>query len=231
MNAPVCRRAGIVCIALAVVFSIFSGRLIYLQVGRHEELANEAAKTTAKKKIIPAVRGRILDAQGEALADNVPVYKVVVDGSLAPEDRGELAAILSRYVGMDEAKVSERIASKRRWIVVNPKLKLPASAVENLKQDLAAAKLRCVLYEREPLRSYPNESMLAHVLGYLDHNGRGIQGIEMMMEPYLRGEDGFVFTERDRTGREIVAYRGLERPARDGMTVQLTVDMGLQAIV
>ena len=231
MNAPVCRRAGIVCIALAVVFSIFSGRLIYLQVGRHEELAKEAAKTTAKEKIIPAVRGRILDAQGEALADNVPVYKVVVDGSLAPEDRGELAAILSRYVGMDEAKVSERIASKRPWIVVNPKLKLPAFAVENLKQDLAAAKLRCVLYEREPLRSYPNESMLAHVLGYLDHNGRGIQGIEMMMEPYLRGEDGFVFTERDRTGREIVAYRGLERPARDGMTVQLTVDMGLQAIV
>jgi cell division protein FtsI (penicillin-binding protein 3)/stage V sporulation protein D (sporulation-specific penicillin-binding protein) len=115
--------------------------------------------------------------------------------------------------------------------VVNPKLKVPASAVENLKQDLAAAKLRCVQYEREPLRSYPNESMLAHVLGYLDHNGRGIQGIEMMMEPYLRGEDGFVFTERDRTGREIVAYRGLERPARDGMTVELTVDMGLQAIV
>jgi len=53
----------------------------------------------------------------------------------------------------------------------------------------------------------------------------------MMMEPYLRGEDGFVYTARDRRGREIVAYRGIERPARDGMTVQLTVDMEMQALV
>ena len=230
MNAPVCRRAGIVCVALAVVFSVFSARLIYLQVGRHEELAQEAANTTAKKKIIPAVRGRILDAQGEVLADNVPIYKVVVDGSLLkPEDRGELAGILARHLEIPLDKVAERIDSRRPYIVV--KKKVAAAAVEALKQDLSQAKLRCVLYEREPLRSYPNENMLAHVLGYLDHNGRGIQGVEMMMEPYLRGEEGFVFTERDRTGREIVAYRGLERPARDGMTVQLTVDMGLQAIV
>ena len=231
MNAPVCRRAGLVCIVLAVVFSVYSARLIHLQVGRHEELAHQAAKTTAKKKIIPASRGRILDVHGEVLADNVPVYKPVVDGSLAPDDRGELVSILSRHLGTQEDKIAERIASKRPYIVVNPGLKVPASVVENLKQDLAAANLRCVLYEREPLRSYPNENMLAHVLGYIDHRGRGIQGVEMMMEPYLRGEDGFVFTERDRTGREIVAYRGLERPARDGMTVQLTVDMGLQAIV
>lgn len=231
MNAPFCRRAGIVCIALAVLFSIYSARLIHLQVGRHEELARAAAKTTAKEKVIPAVRGRILDAHGEVLADNVPVYKVVVDGSLAPDDRSELASILARHLAMEETKVAERIASRRPYIVVNPRLKVAASVVEELKRDLAAAKLRCVLYEREPLRSYPNESMLAHVLGYTDHNGRGIQGVEMMMEPYLRGEDGFVFTERDRTGREIVAYRGLERPARDGMTVQLTIDMGLQAIV
>ncbi|MFM8230041.1 MAG: peptidoglycan D,D-transpeptidase FtsI family protein, partial [Chthoniobacterales bacterium] len=229
MNAQICRRAGLVCVVLALVFSAFSARLIHLQVGMHEELSNEAARTTAKKKVIPATRGKIVDANGEVLADNVPVYKVVVDGSLAPEDRTGLVSILSRNLGMAEDKVAERIASKRPYIVV--KHGVEASAVESIKQELAAAKLRCVLYERSPKRSYPNESMLAHVLGFLDHEGRGIQGIEMMMEPYLRGEDGFVYTARDRTGREIVAYRGIERPARDGMTVQLTVDMGLQALV
>ncbi|MGA0110913.1 MAG: peptidoglycan D,D-transpeptidase FtsI family protein [Chthoniobacterales bacterium] len=231
MNAPICRRSGIVCIALAVVFSVFSARLIQLQVGCHEELARVAAQTTAKTKTIAATRGKIVDTRGEVLADNVPVYKVVVDGSLAPEDRGELAAILARHLDLPVEKVAARVASKRPYIVVDPRLKAPAAVVEDLKEDLAKADLRCVHYEREPRRSYPNENMLAHVLGYLDHNGKGIQGVEMMMEPYLRGEEGFVYTEKDRTGREIVAYRGLERPARDGMTVQLTVDMGLQAIV
>lgn len=230
MNAQICRRAGLVCVLLALVFSAFSARLIHLQVGKHEELAEEAARTTAKKKVMPATRGKIVDANGEVLADNVPVYKVVVDGSiLAPEDRATVADILSRNLGMPPEKVNERIDSKRPYIVV--KNGVEASAVETIKQELAAAKLRCVLYERSPKRSYPNESMLAHVLGFLDHEGRGIQGVEMMMEPYLRGEDGFVYTARDRTGREIVAYRGIERPARDGMTVQLTVDMRLQALV
>jgi cell division protein FtsI/penicillin-binding protein 2 len=96
---------------------------------------------------------------------------------------------------------------------------------------LAGAHLRGVMCEPEPRRFYPNEDRLGHVLGFLNHEGRGIQGVEMMMEPYLRGEDGFIYTERDRTGREIVAYRGHERPAKHGMTVELTIDMALQDIV
>lgn len=230
MNAQMCRRAGWVCIVIALVFSVYSARLVNLQVGRHEELADQAARTTAKKKVIAATRGKIVDANGEVLADNVPVYKIVVDGSLlAPGDRAALAGILARHLDMPQTKVSERISSKRPYIVVQNGVE--ASVVDKLKEELAAAKLRCVICEPSPKRSYPNESMLAHVLGYLDHEGRGIQGIEKMMEPYLRGEDGFVYTEKDGTGREIVAYRGVERPARDGMTVQLTVDMGLQAVV
>lgn len=230
MNAQICSRAGFVCILIALIFSAYSARLIHLQVGRHEELADEAARTTAKKKVITATRGKIVDVRGEVLADNVPVYKVVVDGSiLPPKDREALAGILARNLGMAPEKVAERISSDRRYIVV--KNGVEASAVENLKEELDAAQLRCVLYEHSPKRSYPNESMLAHVLGYLDHEGTGIQGVEKMMEPYLRGEDGFVYTEKDRRGREIVAYRGMERPARDGMTVELTVDMGMQAVV
>jgi cell division protein FtsI (penicillin-binding protein 3)/stage V sporulation protein D (sporulation-specific penicillin-binding protein) len=51
------------------------------------------------------------------------------------------------------------------------------------------------------------------------------------MEGYLRGIDGFRRIERDRTGREIVIYRGQEQAPRHGMNVQVTIDMGLQAIL
>jgi cell division protein FtsI (penicillin-binding protein 3)/stage V sporulation protein D (sporulation-specific penicillin-binding protein) len=73
--------------------------------------------------------------------------------------------------------------------------------------------------------------MLGHVLGFLDHEGVGIQGIEKTMEATLRGEDGFRYIEHDRTGREIMLYRGQEEPAVHGLNVRLTIDMGLQAIV
>ncbi len=228
MNAKTHRRAGIVCIALAVLLSIYSGRLIHLQVGKHEEYAREAAETTAKKRTVRAERGKITDSRGEILADNVPIYAVVVDGTLV-NDRARVAGILSRQLGQPLDQVASRIASSRPYIVVQRRV--AATTVEAIRAELAAAGLRGVLCEHEPMRNYPNENMLGHVLGFLDNEGRGIQGIEMMMEPYLRGEDGFVYTERDRTGREIVAYRGIERPARNGLTVRLTVDMELQAIV
>ena len=51
------------------------------------------------------------------------------------------------------------------------------------------------------------------------------------MDQYLRGEDGYRYIERDAQGREIVLYRGLERPPRNGCQVHLTIDMDLQTIV
>ena len=224
------RRAGVVCIVLAVVLSIYSGRLIHLQVGKHWEYAELAAAKTAKKKIVRAERGTITDIHGEPLAVNSPIYAVIVDGTLVKEeDRPQLSEILARHLDRPFKAVSERITSKRPYIVVQRKVS--ASAKSSLEDEINAAGLRGVFCEQEPKRHYPNETWLSHTLGFLNHEGKGIQGVEMMMDPYLRGEDGFVYTQRDRKGREIVAYRGIERSARHGMTVQLTVDMGLQAIV
>lgn len=228
MNFGTHKRAGVVCIAIAVVFSVYSARLIHLQVGKHEEYARQAADTTARKKVVPAERGLITDARGEVLATNVPVYSVVVDGSLMNE-REQLADVLSRNLDLPREEVFERIVPTRLYTVI--RRRVPAETIEKLKGELASAGLRGVSYEYEPIRNYPNDTMLAHVLGFMNHEAKGIQGIEMMMDPYLRGENGFVYTERDRRGREIVAYRGMERPARNGMTVQLTVDLGLQEIV
>ena len=226
------RRAGLVCILLAVVLSVYSARLVHLQVGKHREYGGLAAEKTAKKKVVAAERGRITDCHGAPLAVNVPIYSVAVDGKLLAElksDREQLAGIIARHLALPPEEVAARIDSDRAYIVVQHGV--DAMRVAQLKEELAGARLRGVMCEPEPQRFYPNEERLGHVLGFLNHEGRGIQGVEMMMEPYLRGEDGFIYTERDRTGREIVAYRGHERPAKHGMTVKLTVDMALQDIV
>ena len=232
MSAAAHKRAGIVCILLAVVFSIYSARLVHLQVAKHREFTGKVVAKTAKTKTVRAERGVITDRNGEALAVNVPVYAVAVDGKLVNEtkvDRGELARILARHLDMSLEKVTARLATERAYTIVSRGVE--ATRVESLKEELRGAGIRGVLYESEPRRFYPNEERLSHVLGFLDRDGDGVQGVEMMMQPYLRGEDGFIPTERDRTGREIVAYRGLGREAKDGMTVELTIDMRLQQIV
>jgi cell division protein FtsI (penicillin-binding protein 3)/stage V sporulation protein D (sporulation-specific penicillin-binding protein) len=232
MSAAAHKRAGLVCVLLAVVFSIYSARLVHLQVAKHNEYGTLADEKTGKRIVERAERGIITDRNGEALAVNVPIYAVAVDGKLVTEtkaDRAKLAGIIARHLDLPVEKVAERIASERPYVVVQRGV--DAIRVAALKEELSAERIRGVMYESEPRRFYPNEERLSHVLGFLNHNGDGVQGVEMMMQPYLRGEDGFVTTERDRTGREIVAYRGAERPAKDGMTVELTIDMRLQQIV
>ena len=64
MSSATHRRAGIVCVGLALVFSIYSGRLVHLQVGKHREYAQLAVEKTAKKKVVPAERGIITDVHG-----------------------------------------------------------------------------------------------------------------------------------------------------------------------
>jgi cell division protein FtsI/penicillin-binding protein 2 len=92
-------------------------------------------------------------------------------------------------------------------------------------------KLRGIFSEQDAVRIYPNGEVLGHVLGFLNHEGKAVQGVELSMESQLAGKDGYRFIERDRTGREIVLYRGIEEEPEHGKNVRLTIDMGLQSIV
>jgi cell division protein FtsI (penicillin-binding protein 3)/stage V sporulation protein D (sporulation-specific penicillin-binding protein) len=106
-----------------------------------------------------------------------------------------------------------------------------------LQQAMEEKSLRGLYFHQNTTRTYPNGPLLSHVLGFLgrkdpkDEFVVGVEGIERSMEEYLKGIDGFRHIERDRTGREIVIYRGQEQAPRHGMNVQLTIDMNLQAIL
>src|SRR5436189_5309906 len=74
-------RCVIICLGFILLFSVFSFRLIYLQMVKHDEYAGLAAEKHVIKQPIFAERGTILDANNEVLAHNVPVETVVADAS------------------------------------------------------------------------------------------------------------------------------------------------------
>src|SRR6202047_461587 len=102
-------RCVLVCAAFIGLFSIFSFRLIYLQMIKHDEYAGLAAEKHVYKQVIYAERGAILDANNEVLAHNVPVETVVADAT----HLNNLDAIID-LVG-DELKIPAReLAAKLR---------------------------------------------------------------------------------------------------------------------
>ncbi|PYJ25567.1 MAG: penicillin-binding protein 2, partial [Verrucomicrobia bacterium] len=64
-----------------MLFSVFSFRLIYLQVIKHDEYAELAAEKHGYKQIIYAERGTIFDANNDVLAHNIPLETVVADAT------------------------------------------------------------------------------------------------------------------------------------------------------
>ena len=226
MAEPVAR---LVCVFFAFLFSVFSYRLIYLQLVMHEYYSKEAADKNVGRNVILAERGAIYDAGHEVLAQNVPVATVVADASLIP-DPTALIPIVAESLQLPPDEIAEKIASGRRYIVL--KREVPDADARLLEKNFARRK-NCAASIPNAARSgvYPNGSMLCHVIGFSDFDQEGIQGVEASMHDYLRGEDGYRYIERDAQGREIVLYRGLERAPRNGSQVHLTIDMGLQTIV
>src|SRR5262245_47201211 len=221
-------RCVVVCVFFTLLFSLFSWRLIYLQILKHDYYTEKAADKHVGRNIIPAERGAIYDARHEILAQNVPVATVVADGTLINNPE-ELVPLLARSLSLSPNEVAQKIATRRPYIVL--KHEFPDMDARALEKTLQEKKLRGIRCERGTIRVYPNGPMLCHVIGFTDFHQHGIQGVEGSMEQYLRGEDGYRYIERDAQGREIVLYRGLEVAPRNGCQVNLTIDMGLQTIV
>lgn len=228
MRKPERMRIAWACGAGALVFTIVSSRLVDLHVGKHEEYSRIAAEKNTVRQVIPAKRGLILDRNGDKLAVNLPVHTVFADASHI-KDAEQVSDLVARFLELKREEVAQKIATGGKYLVL--KRKVPDATVLKLQAEMRDRNLRGVYTEVDSIRSYPNGPMLGHVLGYLNHERKGVQGIERTMEKALAGEDGFRFTERDRTGREIVLYRGQEQEPQHGKNIRLTIDMGLQAIL
>jgi len=222
------------CAAVGLVFTGFSLRLIHLQDSKHEEYSKIAAAKHSIRQPIFARRGLIEDRNGEILAVNVPVRRVVLDGSHV-NNAVELARVAAPYLEMDADDLAKQFVTEKRFVVISREMSEEKSL--ELRKKLVAKSLKGLSFPEATTRLYPNGEMLSHVIGFLgrkdpaDDNLLGVEGIERSFEEQLRGDDGFRHIERDRTGREIVVYRGQEQSPRNGATVELTIDMGLQAIV
>lgn len=221
-------RIGFVCALLALIFTGFAWRLINLQVLQHDHYSAIAAKKHGERKAIPARRGRILDRNGEELAVNIPIRTVTADCTHI-KDPSALAKVAAPFLEMPEKDLTEKFSTKDPYVVIRKGVS--EEKAQAMVRAMEEAKLRGLRLEESSVRSYPNGEMLCHVLGYVDHSGQGIDGIEKIFDTELAGQEGFRLIEHDRKGLEIMVYRGQEQLPQQGSDIRLTIDMGLQAIV
>ncbi len=106
--------------------------------------------------------------------------------------------------------------------------KLSDQVPESVYTQVAKLGIRGVYGSRVYRRDYPHNEMAAHIIGYVDREERPVAGIEHFADFYLRGENGWLESERDGRSHELAQFRTREAPASDGFSVSLSIDATIQ---
>ncbi len=217
------KRSTAILVIVAIILTIFLGRLVELQAVRGSALASEATGQRLKEIALPAARGAITDAAGNPLAVTVQAYNVTADQTLI-SDPVAAAAAMAPILSVDPAALAARLTGTRRFVYVAKNL-----TPENW-QRIADLGLPGILKEGTSKRVYPDGSLAANLVGFVGADGKGLGGLEFGMQKELAGTDGTQTYERGQGGRAIPTAQHTKVEAVAGSTVKLTIDRDIQYV-
>jgi cell division protein FtsI/penicillin-binding protein 2 len=210
---------------LALGLMVVLARCVQLQW--HDSAVYQQRAARQELKIIPqtARRGLIVDRQGRVLAISVPRVSVGVDPN-AVTDAAVVARSLGEVLSLDAGDLYAQIkgSTDRRFLWIKRYLD---PAVGPRLERLA---LPGVVLHREYERQYPMGNVAAHVLGFTDVDGRGLEGVEAVYENDLAAQPGKWLLRSD-VARRPIGMQGACDNGEDGNTVVLALDAVIQNIV
>ena len=223
------RRVRLVFWCFLIAFNFIIIHLIKLQVWPDEKfLKNDQAHVGEVPLTIP--RGRIYDRDGRILARDRQAPSIWANPRYIT-DPFDAAQRLSTKLNLSEDVVLDRLtrrtADGQKMLDVPIKRYLTEAELEDLgdMNNFIGGGLRI---KREPVRYYPEEMLAAHILGYVNRERDGAEGIENAYESYLRSTNG-VHRARVDEKRNLLASLTLEYVApAGGNDVVLTVDKPIQ---
>jgi len=210
---------------LCVWMFMIVGRLMWLQVARYEHYSDRAALNQQKEIKTVAARGPVVDRDERELAISVIADSVYVDLKQLKEesDRKRAAEALSPALGFDQSELLKKFTRDSSFLWL--KRKLDPGAAQAVSEAVAKNRLHGVAIQKETQRFYPNNSLAAHLVGYVDAYDKGLAGVEQKYNDLLSGKPGEIALDRDASGR---TYNRRETPAMGGAQVVLTIDAVLQ---
>jgi len=201
-------------------------RLGYLQIVRGPDLAARADAQHRDVIEIFARRGTIYDRDQTVLARSSPSESLYVDPHLVTNRTAE-AHILAPLVQRPESQLADLFADTNRfqWIARKVKPELARRI-----QSLALPGV-FVLDEDTGLRSHPSGRLASHILGFVNIDENGLDGLESAYDSLLRGTSGKKSVEvGDGSGPIPFGHTAIEAPAKPGRSLVLTIDSYLQYV-
>lgn len=215
---------------LHIIFSLFILllsflliRVIYLQLARAYNLSFLAKKQHTAIIELQPKRGTIYDRNVRPLAVSLNLDSVYANAREV-RDKKATARRLSETMGLSDQFVYDRISRDKGFIWLKRKLSPPEAA------KVKSLGIKGIEFVKEPKRVYPNNSLASQIIGYAGTDNKGLEGLELRYDEYLKGTRGYRATLRDARRRPIASFEYEYYPSVDGLDLILTVDDVVQHI-
>ena len=217
---------------LIIVVGVFFIRLFIVQIINYRTYKDAALKDQLKQYQIPATRGLIYAESGHQIVPivlNQTLYTLYADPSFIKNSTtaNKIANKIVQVIGGNPAKLAKLMEIKNLQYIALAKKLTPSQS-----NKILSFKIPGIGTQPQDYREYPDNSLAAQVLGFVNQNGVGEYGIEQAMNKQLAGRPGMVKAVTDASGVPLAATKGnVEIPPKNGSSLVLTLDVGMQAAV
>ncbi len=212
----------VMCVAVLVVIRAF-----HVQIASGDRLREMAEDQHLRHLRVSPRRGAIYDRHGAELAVSADVDSVYANPrrlKAMEQNPRTVARRIAKVLDVDPERLAKRLAADRFFVWIERRV-TPHEATRIRELDIPGVELTT-----ESRRFYPNRHLAAHLVGFTDIDGRGIEGIELAYEERLRGSDRRVEAIRDRRGHVVFADDMEDDRTIQGQSVVLTIDKAIQHI-
>lgn len=233
-------RLRIALVAVLALFLFVGLRLFQLQVVQGARYDRLAEQNHIRRLVTPAPRGKILDRNGDVLADSRPSFSILL---VPAEADTQTVHLLAGILALPDTAVWNRLGDAESGLTPvrlcrDADLTLVSQVEEN------SSSMSGVIVKTEPRRYYPFAEAFSHVLGYVNEitqdglardtsyrpgNAVGAAGLEAKYESLLRSHDGSKYAIVDAWGKEIGTLpERVEALPVPGQELHVTLDAALQ---
>jgi cell division protein FtsI (penicillin-binding protein 3) len=228
------RRLGVTLLAIAIVLTLFAGRLVQIQGIEAGYYKKEANTEKHVGHVLPAMRGTIYGSNGQPLAMTVEQWQIVADpGQMKAAQKLQAAQQLAAPLGLTEPALLGKLQhpSSPDYDVLGNEI----SAANETQIANLAAKLNldgAITETMSYVRDYPDGEATANVVGFTNTSVNtgviaGQAGIEEEYNKKLTGTNGSEQFEKGADG-EVIPGTAEETPAKNGESIELTINPVLQ---
>ncbi|MBO5282237.1 MAG: peptidoglycan glycosyltransferase [Lachnospiraceae bacterium] len=223
MHNKIAHRKKILVIFLGctlVLVGLFA-RLVYLMVWKADYYAEKATQLHERERSIKAARGRILDCNGEVLADNKTVCTISVIYNQI-EDPEAVIEMLCRELELSEEYVRSRVEK------YSSMERIKSNVDKTIGDRIREYEMPGVKVDEDYKRYYPYGELASKVLGFTGGDNQGIIGLEVIYEEYLQGEPGMILTVTDAKGIEVESAGERRIEPVSGNDLYISMDRNIQ---